>query len=50
MDDTTTPYLKETNSKLWLCIDGVVLQWIYETKSDDFLNTNIKRDSTIELS
>lgn len=39
MDDTNDQFLKETDPKLWSCIDVVVLQWIYDTISDDFLNT-----------
>lgn len=39
MDDTNGQFLKETDPKLWSCIDVVVLQWIYDTISNDFLNT-----------
>ncbi|GAU44082.1 hypothetical protein TSUD_399640 [Trifolium subterraneum] len=43
------PSLKETNHQLWLRLDAIVLQWIYDTISTDLLNTIIEPDYTAEL-
>ena len=44
----SSPDLKTTDPNLWKRLDAVVLQWIYETISDDLLHTIIERDSTVE--
>lgn len=44
-----SPSLKDTDPELWLCLDAVVLQWIYDTISNDLLNTIIEHDSRVEL-
>jgi len=43
-----SPDLKTTDPNLWKRLDDVVLQWIYDTISDDLLHTIIERDSTAE--
>nr|GLL35266.1 hypothetical protein D5086_0000195000 [Ipomoea trifida] len=41
--------LKDTDPELWSRVDAIVLQWIYDTISEDLLNTILERDSTSEL-
>jgi len=43
-----SPNLKTIDPNLWKRLDVVVLQWIYDTISDDLLHTIIERDSTAE--
>jgi hypothetical protein len=42
------PDLKTIDPNLWKWLDVVVLQWIYDTMSDDLLHTIIERDSIAE--
>nr|XP_034905875.1 uncharacterized protein LOC118042336 [Populus alba]TKR75127.1 hypothetical protein D5086_0000288440 [Populus alba] len=41
--------LQDTDPDLWSRVDAIVLQWIYDTISEDLLNTILERDSTAAL-
>ncbi|KAF9679315.1 hypothetical protein SADUNF_Sadunf06G0002300 [Salix dunnii] len=41
--------LQDTDPDLWSCVNAILLQWIYNTISEDILNTILERDSTAAL-